>query len=121
MKVSWAPVEPPLDAVAAAAPGPAGDRLAARAEAHLSCRLVRFAGWTVALGDDLPWTDGVTYLGRLPGAGRVLVPVHRRPDVHPELVARLVPRLGDGVAGDLAFLPDRTGEHVAVLRLPAQP
>ena len=115
MKVRWETAEPPLPPVAAAGRGLVGARLADRATADPRWDLVRFSDWCVLVGDELPWADGVIYLGVLPGAGDVLVPVHRRPQLHPGLVTRAVMSLGGGARGRVALIPDDDG--VAVLRL----
>ena len=67
------------------------------------------------LGDELPWIDGVIYLGVLPGTTDVLVPVHRSPQLHPDLVKRAATSIAGGAGGRVALMPDDDG--VSVLRL----
>ena len=43
------------------------------------------------LGSDLPWIDGLVWLGRDPRAPELLLPTRYEPPVHPGLIAR---RLG---------------------------
>ena len=58
------------------------------------------------LGEDLPWADGVVYLGPDPHAPGVLFPTTRAPSEHPALVARaLVARFGG--PGPLAVVPSQ--------------
>ena len=115
MNVGWEPAEPPLPPVAVAGRGAVGERLAERATVAASWDLVRFSEWCVLVGDELPWIDGVIYLGILPGARNVLVPVHRRPQLHPELVMKAVTSIVGGPSGRVALIPDDDG--VSVLRV----
>jgi hypothetical protein len=124
MKIDWQPAEPPFGAVAVAGQGVVGERLAARAGHEPPWTIVRFADWTVVVGDELPWVDGVTYLGVLPGTSAVLVPVHRRPCLHPELVVKAVRLVcadaGAGGALRVALIPESPNDgagRVAVLLL----
>ncbi len=114
MRVEWTTAEPPLEAVAAAGRGSAAARLEAKVGESTRWTVTRFAEWLVVAGDDLPWFDGVIYLGRLVGAAGVLVPVHRHPLLHPELVGRASASLR-GSAPCAALIPD--GEGVVVLPL----
>ena len=97
----WARREPPLAPAAVLGLGPTaralGRRLLARPD---------LGGLTAVAGDDLllvigegdlPWADGVTYLGREPEAPGLLVPTWARPPVSPTLLARALDA-GDGVA-----------------------
>lgn len=114
MKISWRPIEPPLVPIAAAGHGSVGDQLAERARGHREWRVSRYPGWTLVDGDALPWVDGVIYLGLLPGTTDVLVPVHRQPRVHPELVSRVVRSLlGSRRASCVALVP--SDDRVALL------
>ena len=88
MNIHWVPSDPPLPAVAVAASGAAAKDLEAKAGRDPAWTVTRVDGWIVVAGDQLPWADGAIYLGRLPGTAQVLVPVHRRPWLHPELVER---------------------------------
>ena len=123
MKVLWEVVEPPLSPVAVAGPGTVGDALAAKATQRGLRQVVRFAGWTVVVDHDLPWVDGVTYLGQLPGTTDVLVPVLRRPRLHPDLVAAAVRSLTGEPRGRVALVPEdpHGTDRVAVLALGTEP
>jgi hypothetical protein len=82
--VTWVPREPPLRPVGVAAWGPAGARLAERLRA---CTDEQLQSWTgvqgegilLVLGEDLPWADGVLWLGRDPAAPGLLLPTAMRP------------------------------------------
>lgn len=114
MRISWRPVDPPLVPVAVAGKGQVADRLAERAQGHGDWRVSRYPEWTLVEGDSLPWVDGVIYLGLLPGTTDVLVPVHRLPGIHPELVSRVVRSLlGGRRATCVAVVPN--DERVTVL------
>ena len=113
MKVQWDAAEPPLPAVAVAGRGVVGERLAARASVDERWDLVCFTDWCVLTGDDLPWVDGVVYLGVLPGTIDVLIPVHRRPRLHPGLVTRAVTSMCG--AERVALIPDDDGVSVLPL------
>lgn len=113
--IGWVAAAPPLRPVAACGRGPVAVRLAERAEAG-PWTTARYDDWTVVLGDELPWVDGVVYLGALPDAPGVLVPVHRVPALSPDLVRSAVRRLA-GSAKQVALVPDETGGDVAVLVL----
>lgn len=113
MKVAWEHADPPLPAVAVAAHGTAAEVLAAKTS-RASWKVHLFEDWIVIGGDDLPWVDGAIYLGRLPGTARVLVPVHRQPRLHPDLVERLVARFR-GAAHAAALIPGSDGVTVLPL------
>ena len=112
--VGWTTVVPPLETAAVCARGAVATRLADRAGDNWT--VLRYDDWTVVLGDDLPWVDGVVYLGALPDAPHVLVPVHRVPALTPDLVLGAVRRLARG-AKRVALVPDDAGDDVAVLVL----
>jgi len=117
MNVDWEPSEPPWPAIAVAACGTAAEALALRAERDPSWTVTRFADWIVVAGEELPWADGAVYLARLPGTAHVLVPVHRRPQLHPELVERAT-RAYRGSARAAALIPGAGGVTVLPLREP---
>lgn len=120
MTIRWIAATPPIPAVAVAGAGAVGGRLRHGAARRGAAAHVRTAGpWTLALGtpDDLPWADGAIYLGRLPGADSVLVPVHRTPAVAPDLLARRLRELCLPARGPFAVLPDPTGTAVVVVPL----
>lgn len=114
MKVQWATAEPPLPVVAVAARSGAAHRLQAKADRKTDWVITRFDEWIVVVGDDLPWVEDAVYLGHLHGATHVLVPVHRRPQLHPELVDRVTAAFR-GTARLAALIP--SGDGVTVLPL----
>ena len=87
--VSWVRREPPLPARAVVARDDAVVGLAEAVEARLAAgadlRVCSGRGWLLALGEegDLPWSDGVTYLGWDAG---VLTPTTLRSTVPPDLL-----------------------------------
>ncbi len=94
----WAPRSDPLRPVAVVATGDAATRLADRLTKESDERLGRLRGIAGAdvlllIGDagDLPWVDGVGYLGRDPAAPNLLLPTNRRPSCGGALLTR---RLG---------------------------
>jgi hypothetical protein len=115
MKVSWDVAEPPLPPVAVAGRGTAGERLSERATGDPRWDMFRFSEWCVVIGDELPWIDGVIYLGVLPGTIDVLVPVHRRPRLHPGIVTRAVGSITGGAGKRVALIPN--DDAVIMLRL----
>jgi hypothetical protein len=115
MKIGWETAEPPLSPVAVAGHGTVGTQLAERAKASPHWESIRFSDWCVVIGDELPWIDGVIYLGLLPGTTDVLIPVHHRPQLHPDLVARAGASIAGDTRGRIALIP--VGDGVSVLRL----
>lgn len=119
MKITWSVVDEPLPATAVAGHDLVADRLAERVRGNPHWAVTRLDRWTVVHGDRLPWVEGVVYLGELPGAADILVPVHRRPDLHPDLVRQLARELiPAGQPARVALVPDDGG--VAVLPLQPQ-
>jgi hypothetical protein len=119
----WSPREPPLEPVAVTAPRHRAAALAAaavaRARAGAGLRAVASAGRVVVLGDepDLPWCDGVTYLGR---DGGLLLPTAMAPSVPADLLRAAVQRLVPPGCGLVAVLPDAVlAAPVPVRRLDA--
>jgi hypothetical protein len=97
--------------VAAAARAAAAVALATRLLARDDDALRRLAGAAapgllVILGDaaDLPWVDGIVYLGRDPGAPALLLPTALAPDVPAPLLERAL--LARGGGAPLAVLLD---------------
>jgi hypothetical protein len=48
--------------------------------------------------DDLPWVDGVAYVGRDPDAPALLLPTTHAPSVHPALLQQALLRAGAGAS-----------------------
>jgi len=95
LPLRWQVREPPLEPVAAAATGPAARALARRLMAMSPERLGALSGvaggellLVLGAGKDLPWVDGVQYLGRDPEAPGLLLPTALRPAVPLPLVER---------------------------------
>lgn len=93
LAISWSTRDVPLTPVAVVARGDVAPRLIARLRALPDDRLARLEGGAtgsvvIVAGapEDLPWVDGVTYLGREPGAAELLVPTTRRADAPAALV-----------------------------------
>jgi hypothetical protein len=95
--------------VAVAAAGALGEALAERAAHRAGLRTDAVAPWVVVRGDDLPWLDGVVYLGALAGAPALLVPVHHTPAAPPDVVLAAVRRLAAPETGPFAVLPTGAG------------
>ncbi|MFI1394655.1 hypothetical protein [Streptomyces sp. NPDC020681] len=122
----WTPREPPLPAVAAAAQGAAARALADAVRDGLDdgrtsrLRAARADdGWLIVLSDDpagadLPWADGVHWLGMDSG---LLLPAHLavRPDA--ALVAHAVARRVPDTHTLLALLPG----HLLSAPVPRRP
>jgi hypothetical protein len=83
--------------------------LGTRDEASLS-RLsgVRGPGLLLVMGReaDLPWIDGIVYLGKDPGAPSLLLPSALEPDVPPPLLERAILAHAPGIAAPIAVLVD---------------
>jgi hypothetical protein len=115
LEVAWRDREPPLGPVCAVATGAAAramaERLLDRPDAALA--RLRAAGGPSLLAilgeaDDLPWVDGITYLGRDPAAPSLLLPTHRAPTVHAALLERaLLGLVGRGAPVGVLLDPPR--------------
>jgi hypothetical protein len=99
VNVRWAPRDAPLPPVAAAAHGDVArallDALLDRDDEALArLRGVAGGGWVVVTGpaDELPWADGVRYLGRDDRAPALLVPTTLAPSVAIELLQAAILR-----------------------------
>lgn len=111
--VTWADREPPLVPCAVAASGDAAHRLAQRLlelDSSVANRLYGVAGPTTLLviGEEanLPWVDGVSYLGRDPAAPGLLLPTHIEPLVPTaNLLERALRKHFAKLAPPLAVLP----------------
>ena len=107
--IIWRPRASPLTPVAVAARGDVARALARRLlalddDALSALRGVAGADVLLVAGTDLPWVDGVLYLGRDPAAAALLLPTALEPSVPAHFLERaLEARFG---AGPLAVLPD---------------
>lgn len=101
----WTPLPSPLAVVGVVGLGPLAAPLLARAEGT-PLRVVEGPDITVLLGpaDDLPFLDGVIYLGQNPRAPGLFHPPMIVPDVEPSLVLAALGR-SLSVAAPLACLP----------------
>ena len=109
--IGFAPRADPLEAVAVAGAGAVARRLAERMIALADGALARLRGvagadLVVALGEagDLPWVDGVQYLGVDLAAPRLLVPTAVRPTVALELFQLAVLRRAGALRAPLAVM-----------------
>jgi hypothetical protein len=103
--VEWVARATPLAPSGVIARGAAAPALARRLLSHdladLAC--VAGPGLLVLLGADLPWVDGVVYVGRDPAAPELLLPTALAPTVAPPLLAHAVKRTVDG--SPIAVIP----------------
>lgn len=112
--VTWSDREPPLVACAVAAQGSVAKELANRLLHLDDAALLRLAGVAgpntiVLLGDeaDLPWVDGVLYLGRDPLAPSLLLPTRMEPLVPTaNLLERAMKGRFETLSPPLAILPE---------------
>ena len=102
--VAFRPRAVPLQPIGLAAREGVAHRLALRLLEESDERLARWSGVSgarllVILGvaDDLPWVDGVEYLGRDARAPALLLPAVREPDVPAALFERMM--LARGIPG----------------------
>jgi hypothetical protein len=103
-KLVFRPRAQPLEPIAVAGRAEVAERLAARLLADDDTGLGRLSGVAgsgllVLLGSagDLPWVDGVVYLGRDARAPALLLPTTREPSVAAELFERVIlSRVGAG-------------------------
>jgi hypothetical protein len=104
IELGWQPRPVPLRARAAVGLGPIGVRLAG-AIGGRPLEVVRFEGALVLIGAEaeLPWVEGVLYLGIDPRAPGLLVPTHRAPTVPIDLLARAL-IAGRGLAPPIALV-----------------
>jgi hypothetical protein len=111
LAVRWRPRERPLAPVAVAARGEAAPRLARRLlrgpQPLTAFRLVAGRQILVVLGpsEDLPWVDGVFYLGRDDSAPALLLPTHSAPTAPLPLLERAWLRRAPGATLPLAVVP----------------
>ncbi len=115
LALRWREREPPLAPACAVASGSAARELAVRLLARTDEALAQLQGVggesllaIVGASADLPWVDGVIYLGRDSRAPALLMPTQREPDVHPALVeSALVARGGGGGPWGVLLDPPR--------------
>jgi hypothetical protein len=110
--VRWVQRGEPLPACACIARGAAARALANVLLAWDAARLGRMIacageGLLVVLGEeaDLPWLEGITYLGRDREAPHLLLPTSRRPDVPVDLFVRALAARVPEAARAGAILP----------------
>ena len=108
--LAWTPRAAPLAPRAVAADGATayalGRRLLALGDAGLArLSAVAAPGLLVVLGEELPWVDGVTYLGSDPLAPSLLLPTALAPTVPVAALERAVARKRPG---RVAVLPSPT-------------
>jgi hypothetical protein len=112
--ISWSDREPPLEACAVAAWGDVARRLASHLlelDQTALGRLTGVAGKSaiVLLGEEtnLPWVDGVLYLGRDPVAPTLLLPTRIESAVPAtNLLERALRKRFSNLSPPLAILPD---------------
>jgi hypothetical protein len=113
MRIPFVPRPDVLDPVAVVGLGPVARALARRLLRRGEEGLGALRG---AAGDDvlvvlgaaeaLPWVDGVNYLGRDPGAPRLLLPTMVRPAVAADAFERAIARHAAVLPSPWAVLPD---------------
>jgi hypothetical protein len=112
--VSWVSRERPLTPSAAVACAAAARTLAVRVATLDDGRASRLHAARSTSGealfvlrgaaDDLPWIDGILYLGLEPGVDGLLLPTTRRPDVPLDVFARAIAARFPRIALPLAVL-----------------
>lgn len=102
--LDWHPRVEPLAPLAVAARGEVARKLARKLalRAH-ELTGVKAGEWLVVLGDDLPWVDGVVYLGKESPLDAVLTPTHLAPSWPTDWIART---LGKRSSPPWAVLPE---------------
>ena len=113
MRIPFVPRPDVLDPAAAVGLGPVARALARRLlrlgeEALSALRGAAGDDVLVVLGaaETLPWVDGVAYLGRDPGAPRLLLPTTSRPAVAADTFEQAIARHAAALASPWAVLPD---------------
>jgi hypothetical protein len=111
MRITFSPRDDIRDPAAVAGLGPAAQALAARLMLLNDDQLAKLRGCAgrgivAVLGEakDLPWGDGVTYLGRDPDAPRLLIPTMLRPSVAMDVFERAIARRAAALSGPWAVL-----------------
>lgn len=126
--VAWRPRATPRAVSALVAEGPVADALRRRLlalpdDALASLRGVADAAHVVVLGaaPQLPWIDGVLYLGRGPDAPTLTLPTALDPTVPPGLLERALAAKLTHLMGPFALWPARDGATVACSLAGARP
>src|SRR5579871_6188987 len=111
--VAFRPRAVPLAPVAVAARGEAAAALASRLARRDDAALGRLSGVSapglllvIGAVEELPWVDGVVYLGRDPAAPSLLLPTALEPDVPAPLFERAVLARARSAAPPIAVLVD---------------
>lgn len=118
LSVEWVPRDEPLAPAAALGTGPVAEALVRALLQRSDEALARLSGVgsarvVVVMGEDLPWVDGLVYLGSDPEAPALLLPTALRPTVPLPLLQRAVlARLPPG-SSPVALSP-RTRQLVAL-------
>ncbi|MCY1055392.1 hypothetical protein [Nannocystis sp. SCPEA4] len=112
IRITWSPRPIPLAPAAVVASGPVATRLADRLLTFADDVLLRLRGVAgrdllVLTGEsaDLPWLDGVDYLGRDPLAPGLYIPTTLEPAPAAPLLERALRRRAPQLAAPLALLP----------------
>jgi hypothetical protein len=112
MRITFSPRDDILDPAAVAGLGASARALAERLMLMSDDELRKLRGAAgkgilVVLGEAsaLPWADGVHYLGRDPGAPRLLVPTMLHPNIAMDLFEQTIARRVAGLPGPWAVLP----------------
>ncbi|MDC0670815.1 bpX5 domain-containing protein [Nannocystis radixulma] len=112
LRITWSPRAIPLAPAAVVASGPVAARLADRLLTFADDVLLRLRGVAgrdllVLTGEssDLPWLDGVDYLGRDPLAPGLYIPTTLEPAPAAPLLERALRRRAPQLATPLALLP----------------
>lgn len=109
--VSWSPREVPLAIDGAVAVGDVARRWARRLLADPPQGVVTDDA-LVVLGPEVPWVDGLVYIGREPGVPGLWMDTRLSPSVPADLLRRTRP-------GPFVWLPDRRIDVTAVDRFDA--
>lgn len=124
--IRWSARAVPLTPTAVVACGPVAARLADRLLTFADDLLLRLRGVAgrdliVLTGEssDLPWLDGVDYLGRDPLAPGLYIPTTLEPTPSVVLLERALRRRAPQLAAPLALIPAAAPEHFAASARPA--
>lgn len=89
--------------------------LAKRSDAARRWSAVSSGDAIVVLGDELPWVDGVTWLGREPDAPELLVPTLSSVTPHAALVLAAIRKRSPNLLLPIALVPSPRGLNVISL------